>query len=214
MSARNTTGNGERLAQSGRLDQSGRPRSGSLSQSTRPRNERLASRGGSRSAHLFTSILFLVFVCALLLALAAGVGVYRHIHATGSATEQARLAAALVTNVVRSKDAEAAVSLGTAPGGGQSLVLTERLDSGTFETRLYLYDGALVEEYVPAGTAYDPAHAEPLAAASAFAVELDGDAGALRVTCDDTTTFIALRSDGALGTSNGALGATDEGGAA
>ena len=207
MSARSTIGGGEHLAQSGRLDQSGRPRSGSLAQSTRPRNERLASRGGSRSAHLFTSLLFLVFTCALLLALATGVGVYRHIHATSSATEKARLAGALVTNVVRSKDAEAAVSLGTAPGGGQSLVLTERLDSGTFETRLYLYDGALVEEYVPAGTAYDPAHAEPLVAASAFAVELDEDAGALRVTCDTTTTFIALRSDGALSTA-------DEGGAA
>lgn len=169
--------------------------------------ERLASRGGSRSAHLFTSVLFLVFVCALLLVLAAGVGVYRHIHATGAATEKARLAGALVTNVVRSKDAEAAVSLGTVPGGGQSLVLTEHFDSGTFETRLYLHDGELVEEYVPAGTAYDPTHAEPLVAASAFAVELDEDAGALRVTCDDTTTLIALRSDGALNTA-------DEGGAA
>ena len=200
MSAHNTPGSNGRLAQRGRSATGG---------------ERLAPRGRVRSAHLFTTILFLVFVCALLLALAAGVGVYRHIHATGSATEQARLAGALVTNVVRSKDAEAAVSLGTAPGGGQSLVLTERLDSGTFEMRLYLYDGELVEEYVPAGTAYDPAHAEPLVAASAFAVELDGDAGALRVTCDDTTTFIALRSHGALGTTDeNAPAATDEGGAA
>lgn len=191
MSARNTPG-------SGRLTPRTRSTTG---------DGHLAPRTRARSAHLFTSILFLVFVCALLLALAAGVGVYRHIHATGLATEKARLAGALVTNVVRSKDAEAAVSLGTAPGGGQSLVLTERLDSGTFETRLYLYDGKLVEEYVPAGTAYDPAHAEPLVAASAFAVELDEDAGALRVTCGNTTTFIALRSDGALSTA-------DEGGAA
>lgn len=160
---------------------------------------RLALRTHPRSAHLFTSILFLVFVCALLLALAAGVGVYRHIHATGAATERARLAGALVANVVRSKDAEAAVSLGTAPGGVQSLVLTERLDSGTFETRLYLADGALVEEYVPAGTAYDPAHAEPLVEARSFSVELNEDADMLRVTCDDTATLVALRSDGAVG---------------
>ena len=210
MNARNTPGSNGSLAPRGRSTTGGER----LTPRGRTRGAQLAPRGRVRSAHLFTSILFVGFVCALLLALAAGVGVYRHIHATGSATERARLAGALVTNVVRSKDAEAAVSLDTAPGGGQSLVLTERLDSGTFETRLYLYDGELVEEYVPADIAYDPAHTEPLVAASAFAVELDEDAGTLRVTCDDTTTFIALRSDGALGTSNGALGATDEGGAA
>lgn len=200
MSARNTSGSNGSLAPRGRSTTGGRLNAGRSGRSLAPRTR-------ARGAHLFTSLLFLVFTCALLLALATGVGVYRHIHATSSATEKARLAGALVTNVVRSKDAEAAVSLGTAPGGGQSLVLTERLDSGTFETRLYLYDGELVEEYVPAGTAYDPAHAEPLVAASAFAVELDEDAGALRVTCDTTTTFIALRSDGALSTAS-------EGGAA
>lgn len=205
MSARNTIRGGSNARGTALAQRASRAR-GTRARSTTG-DGHLAPRTRARSAHLFTSILFLVFVCALLLALAAGVGVYRHIHATGLATEKARLAGALVTNVVRSKDAEAAVSLGTAPGGGQSLVLTERLNSGTFETRLYLYDGKLVEEYVPAGTAYDPAHAEPLVAASAFAVELDEDAGALRVTCDTTTTFIALRSDGALSTA-------DEGGAA
>ena len=150
------------------------------------------TRGAAQ--HVFTAALFLLFVTALLLALVAGVGVYRRVHAGGRAARDARLAGALVANIVRSKDATGAIRLEEAPGGGQSLVMTERLASGTFETRLYLQDGALVEEYVPAGTPYDPARATELAQTACFEVALDVAAGALTITTDDASTRVALRS--------------------
>ncbi|OUO63777.1 DUF4860 domain-containing protein [Collinsella sp. An268] len=150
------------------------------------------TRGAAQ--HVFTAALFLLFVTALLLALVAGVGVYRRVHAAGAAARDARLAGALVANIVRSKDATGAIRLEEAPGGGQSLVMTERLASGTFETRLYLQDGALVEEYVPAGTPYDPARATELAQTVRFEVALDVSAGALTITTDDASTRVALRS--------------------
>lgn len=150
------------------------------------------TRGAAQ--HVFTAALFLLFVTALLLALVAGVGVYRRVHAAGAAARDARLAGALVANIVRSKDATGAIRLEEAPGGGQSLVMTERLASGTFETRLYLQDGALVEEYVPADTPYDPARATELAQTACFEVALDVAAGALTITTDDASTRVALRS--------------------
>ena len=150
------------------------------------------TRGAAQ--HVFTAALFLLFVGALLLALVAGVGVYRRVHAAGSAARDARLAGALVANIVRSKDATGAIRLEEAPGGGQSLVMTERLASGTFETRLYLQDGALVEEYVPAGTPYDSARATELAQTARFEVAIDVAAGALTITTDDASTRVALRS--------------------
>lgn len=150
------------------------------------------TRGAAQ--HVFTAALFLLFVGALLLALVAGVGVYRRVHAAGAAARDARLAGALVANIVRSKDATGAIRLEEAPGGGQSLVMTERLASGTFETRLYLQDGALVEEYVPAGTPYDPARATELAQTARFEVALDVAASALTITTDDASTRVALRS--------------------
>ena len=151
------------------------------------------TRGAAQ--HVFTAALFLLFVTALLLALVAGVGVYRRVHAAGAAARDARLAGALVATIVRSKDATGAIRLEEAPGGGgQSLVMTERLASGTFETRLYLQDGALVEEYVPAGTPYDPARATELAQTARFEVALDVAAGALTITTDDASTRVALRS--------------------
>lgn len=150
------------------------------------------TRGAAQ--HVFTAALFLLFVGALLLALVAGVGVYRRVHAAGAAARDARLAGALVANIVRSKDATGAIRLEEAPGGGQSLVMTERLASGTFETRLYLQDGALVEEYAPAGTPYDSARATELAQTARFEVALDVAAGALTITTDDASTRVALRS--------------------
>ncbi|HIU05718.1 MAG TPA: DUF4860 domain-containing protein [Candidatus Coprousia avicola] len=150
------------------------------------------TRGAAQ--HVFTAALFLLFVGALLLALVAGVGVYRRVHAAGTAARDARLTGALVANIVRSKDATGAIRLEEAPGGGQSLVMTERLASGTFETRLYLQDGALVEEYVPAGTPYDSARATELAQTARFEVALDVAASALTITTDDASTRVALRS--------------------
>lgn len=159
--------------------------------------------------HLFTVGLFFVFVAALLLALLMGTGVYRRIHAAGAASGEARLAGSLVANIVRSKDAEDSVRTEADPEGGDALVLTEHLESGTFETRLYLHKGSLVEEYVPAGTPYDATNASVLATTNRFDVELDPAEELVVVTTDEGTTEIALRSAGAIEDGGATGGAAD-----
>lgn len=42
---------------------------------------------------------------------------------------------------------------------GPALVLRETLSSGVYETRLYRYDGVIMEEYALADAPYDPAKA-------------------------------------------------------
>lgn len=159
--------------------------------------------------HLFTVGLFFVFVAALLLALLMGTGVYRRIHAAGAASGEARLAGSLVANIVRSKDAEDSVRTEADPEGGDALVLTEHLESGTFETRLYLHEGSLVEEYVPAGTPYDATNASVLATTNRFDVELDPAEELVVVTTDEGTTEIALRSARAIEDDGATGGAAD-----
>lgn len=159
--------------------------------------------------HLFTVALFFVFVAALLLALLMGTGVYRRIHAAGAASGEARLAGSLVANIVRSKDAEDSVRTEADPEGGDALVLTEHLESGTFETRLYLHEGSLVEEYVPAGTPYDATNASVLATTNRFDVELNPAEELVVVTTDEGTTEIALRSGGAIEDGGATGDATD-----
>ena len=75
------------------------------------------------------------------------------------------------------------------------MVLVEHLDSGTFETRLYLHDGWIVEEYAVAGSPYDPAGAVQVAASETFSFEVQPDA--VRIDCDEGRTVVALRADGA-----------------
>lgn len=159
------------------------------------------TQGASREAqgagaHVFTVLLFLLFVAALLTALAVGTHVYRNLASARTSTDTARLQSALIANTVRARDAAEAVRIDTAPGGGQMLVLTERLDAGDFEVRLYLQDGWIVEEYVPAEAAVGSAGAEKLTASEAFAVSWE-DENMLAITTDAGSTFVALRAEGA-----------------
>ena len=92
---------------------------------------------------------------------------------------------------VRAADAVDAIGTGQGPEG-RSLVLTERLDSGTFETRIYAYQGSIVEEYTLADAAYTPERATPIVNSELFAFTYEN--GLLTVDTDDGSVQIALRS--------------------
>lgn len=75
---------------------------------------------------------------------------------------------------------------------GRSLVLGEETDAGSYELRMYLYDGNVVEEYSVAGAAYTPTRAQVLFKSSTFEFELDGKL--LTIITDQGKTEVALRS--------------------
>ncbi len=145
---------------------------------------------GRKHRKMFPILLLCVFFLTLLLALIAGITVYRHVSDTQAANVARREGVELIANIVRANDAKGAVATGQGPEG-KSLVIVENLDSGVYETRLYLYKGKIVQEYSLSGTAYTPAKASEVTESSRF--DFSYDNGLLSITTDQGSCEIALR---------------------
>lgn len=91
---------------------------------------------------------------------------------------------------LRAADAAGAVRVEGRPEG-DALVLD---DGSGYETRLYLYNGALVEEYAAADTDYRPSAAEKVADTRTFTVVQDG--ARYIITTDDGEVHVTLHSAG------------------
>ena len=88
-------------------------------------------------------------------------------------------------------DAAGAVSVGEGPEGA-ALLLRENADGETYETRIYLYEGALREEYGTADAVLAPQDAERIVDAKSFSVE-QVRPGLLVVSTEYGSADIALR---------------------
>ena len=140
---------------------------------------------------IFLMILLASFIIIDRVAIAAATGSYRSLHQTQVDSQQGMLALGPVVSTVRANDAAGSIARGRGPEG-ESLVIIEKLESGTYETRIYLYQGNVVEEYAIAGTPYTPQKATVLGASSAFSFSYKD--GLLSITTDSGTANVALRS--------------------
>ena len=77
---------------------------------------------------------------------------------------------------------------------GPALVLREALPSGVYETRLYRYDGVIMEEYTLADAPYEPGKATPIVRSSVF--DFSYRDGLLTIVTDAGEASVALRSAG------------------
>ena len=146
---------------------------------------------GRGSSHLFMVVLLAVFFMALMAGLIVGVSMYRYAAQTQMETDSIRVGTGLLTSYVKANDRENVVGVGEGPEG-KSLVLTERLDSGTYELRIYKHQGKIVQEYSVAGSAYTPARAQVLVDSDTFDFSVDGKL--LTITTDQGVIGVALRS--------------------
>lgn len=156
---------------------------------TSSRKAELEERG--TSGRLFTVVLFVLFIAVMLLAILIGTSVFSSLRTTDAQIEESRLSLVLIPNIIRATDEANAVSDISGPEG-RALVLTERLDTGTYETRIYKYQGQIVQEYALAGSSLDPDSSDPIVASDTF--DFDFKNGMLTVVTDDGETSIALRS--------------------
>lgn len=145
----------------------------------------------SRIKQVFPPLILAVFFIALLLALISGVLVYKYITDTQAQNNAAREGSGLICNVVRANDAQHTIAAGVGPEG-RSLVVLEALDSGTYETRYYLYQGKILQEYSLESAPYTPERATEVISSSTFSFSYSG--GLLSVTTDQGTSEVALRS--------------------
>ena len=91
-------------------------------------------------------------------------------------------------------EAAAAAEDGRSLFQGPALVLRETLPSGVYETRLYRYDGTIMEEYALADAPYDPLKATAIVDSSVFAFSYEDSL--LTIETDAGATAVALRSGG------------------
>lgn len=137
------------------------------------------------------ALLFIVVVLMLLAGLAAGVASYKHISDTRMADERLGVASNVIANGVRYADTANTVAVGEGPEG-PALVLADGAIGTGYETRLYQYQGKLVEEYAKAGAAYTPERATQLMDNKRF--QFSYDKGLLTVITDAGETTVALHS--------------------
>ena len=150
------------------------------------REERKAGSGRT-----FTIILMAVFFVVLMVGLATGVTIYQKVAVAQNQTNALHMQSGLLTNTIHVNDAADAVSMGVGPEG-DALVLVEHLDSGTFETRIYHYQGSIVQEYAIADRPYNPANAIELVESEVF--EFSYSDGLLTFMTDQGAFDVALRS--------------------
>lgn len=141
--------------------------------------------------HYFTILLFFVLIISLLLAVVAGTRIYGNLRNLQSATNNTRLGVSLITNTVRTNDAVSAVAVGKGPEGN-SLVLREILESGTYETRIYLYNGNIVQEYALESAVYAPDRATVIVTSDVF--DFSYSNGMLTIKTSQGTSEVLLRS--------------------
>ena len=153
----------------------------------------------------FTLLLFGMFVILLLMALWMGTVAFRTINTTQTSTDDARLALNSLQNRVRSFDEAGAFATGTGPEG-PSIVFTYKLETGNYETRIYLYEGALVQELAFSDDPYLPMTATKIVQTQTFSFNYEN--GLLSVTTDQGEMSVALRSEAGTNVASGASGVT------
>ena len=141
--------------------------------------------------------LMAVFFIALMGSLAAGATMYRSAVEAQEEANDLHLQSGLITNVVRYNDVAAALREADGPEG-PALVLSRTLASGTYETRIYHYQGQVLQEFAAAGRPFDPKGATPLMQTEEFSFEVHDDL--LTFTTDRGSFDVALRADPGDGT--------------
>jgi len=150
-----------------------------------------SSSSGHDWNRVFTLVIFALFVVALLVTIVMGTQTYSSLASQKERSEDQRIALNLITNSVKANDGPNSVQIGNGPEG-RALVLAETLDSGSYETRFYLYQGNIVEEYSLASSGYTPEKAVVVAPSQNF--DFTYANGLLTINCDQGSSSVAIRS--------------------
>ena len=154
--------------------------------------ERVKAIDEKRSpARVFAPLLIAVVFVILMGGLASGATMYSSIVDIQSRNNDAYQLSGLIANVVRANDELYSLEEGEGPEG-RALVLVKKIGDESYETRLYLYHGRLMEEYAMVGSPYSSSTATGLFNTETFDFSFDGKL--LSVTTDAGACEFTLRS--------------------
>ena len=147
---------------------------------------------GNSLQRAFSVLLFTVFVVVDLLALAAGASSYGSLAKMQNTNDTRVMSLGPIISSVRANDANGAVGRSSDAPEGEALVLTQTDELGAYETRIYLYQGKIMQEFALEGAPYAPQKATALADSSTFTFSYDD--GVLTIATDAGQCKIALRN--------------------
>lgn len=142
------------------------------------------------SAPFSLALFVLMLGCVLILAM-FGARVYRALTENQSRNNAVRASLSYVAARLRTADQTGAVSVEPGPQG-DALVLADAGEDTGYETRIYVYDGQLMEEYAASESSFDSAAAQAVARTDTFTVTMDG--GLVSVTTDQGSIRVYLHT--------------------
>lgn len=148
---------------------------------------------GGINSHIFPITLFSIFFTAILILVSAGSTIYVALVDGQVNNNETRSSLSYLSARLKSADAQASVKLSKGPEG-DSVVMSEYDEDGNvYETRIYLYNGYLCEEYSFADTPVSPESAARIAKTDSFTITLIRD-NLLEFSTQHGETRVALRN--------------------
>lgn len=140
----------------------------------------------------FAAVLFGLFIIMLLISFLVGINVYQALNTMASSESTERLEQSFLANTIHTNDMYDAVLVGEGPEG-DALVLRESVDGvGSYETRIYAFNGSILQEYALEGSEYAPEKAITLFDSDLF--DFTYENGLLTIRTDSGSVDVALRS--------------------
>ena len=164
---------------------------GNIEQAVRTAGAVRKRAGGQDPLRAFSVLLMAVCFVVLMIGLVAGVSMYRSIAAAQERANDLDMRAGIVSSAVHLNDVHDALARGKGPEG-DALVLVDHVDGQAYETRIYQYQGKLVQEYSFADRAYQPRDANELLDAGSFSFTIDG--GLVTLDIDGKSFDLYVRS--------------------
>jgi hypothetical protein len=135
-------------------------------------------------------LVFAVFAAGILAVLLDGAGAYRRLTQRDSRTCDSRTCAQYMATKLRQAPGPDAVEL-SAFGDGDALVIHQDIKGTDFVTRVYCYDGWLMELFTVADGDFSPADGEQLLPISRLSLAREGQLISVDIT-DDSGEAIRL----------------------
>ncbi|MCR5666848.1 MAG: DUF4860 domain-containing protein [Eubacterium sp.] len=160
----------------------------------------MRARSKVQGASISMLILYGILIVALLVLTLAGCRLYKVFTNNRMANERERAVLSYLQGKVSSLDVAGAIMVEDGPqGDSDMLVLAE--EGTDYETRIFIYDGELMELFTQTSAPTDPDDAEVIAQEDCLKITLQSEGALMQVTTSQGTACMAIRS---------AKGGTDE----
>lgn len=152
----------------------------------------MKQRSGKQSiAGLAALILLGVFAAGILTVLFTGARTYQRLVERDALSYDSRTCVQYLTAKVRQAPAPGSVVLSDF-GDGDSLLICEQIEGAEYWTRIYCYDGWLMELFTAAGAGLEPQDGEKILPAQELTLECSGNLLRVAVLGEDGTCNTVL----------------------